>query len=162
MVRWRMDSGFHRLYDADPPRPYTQGQVKEWIEKMLEKQGSEMVWFSIHSLADDRLIGELVLENLQSVHRDGWVAIGLGERDCWGKGYGTEAMRLALRYAFLELNLYRVSLTVFDYNERAIRSYEKAGFRHEGRMREFMLRDGQRWDLVYMGILRQEWEALQE
>ena len=66
---------------------------------------------------------------------------------------------LILRYAFLELNLQRVSLDVFDYNQRAIRSYEKAGFTLEGRQRGVLLREGKRWDLVYMGILREEWLA---
>ena len=70
-------------------------------------------------------------------------------------------MRVILRFAFTELNLHRVSLTVFDYNQRAIRSYEKAGFRMEGRQRGFLKREGQRWDLIYMGILRSEWEATQ-
>jgi RimJ/RimL family protein N-acetyltransferase len=66
-------------------------------------------------------------------------------------------MKLVLRYAFLELNLRRVTLNVFEYNERAIRSYEKAGFRLEGSQRQAIQREGRRWDMVYMGILREEW-----
>jgi len=93
-------------------------------------------------------------------HGDGWIGLGLGEREDWGKGYGTDAMRVMLRFAFTELNLYRVSLDVFEYNPRAIRSYEKAGFVFEGRMRQWMRRDGRRWDFVYMGILREEWERV--
>jgi RimJ/RimL family protein N-acetyltransferase len=62
-----------------------------------------------------------------------------------------------LEYAFLEANLERVSLNVFDYNPRAIRSYEKAGLQHEGRMKGVLNREGKRWDLVFMGILRSEW-----
>ena len=93
-------------------------------------------------------------------HGEGWVGIGLGERDYWGNGYGTDAMRLMLRFAFDELNLWRVSLGVFAYNPRAIRSYEKAGFRREGLVRGDCRRDGQRWDSVFMGILRDEWLKL--
>jgi RimJ/RimL family protein N-acetyltransferase len=66
-------------------------------------------------------------------------------------------MQLILGYAFMELNLHRVSLDVFGYNLRAIRSYEKVGFKLEGRKREMLLREGKRWDLIYMGILRAEW-----
>lgn len=91
---------------------------------------------------------------------DAYVGIGLGEQDCWGKGYGTDAMRLILKYAFTELNLFRVSLNVFEYNPRAIRSYEKAGFKHEGRIREFLHKDGKYYDLIYMGILRSEWQEI--
>jgi len=80
-------------------------------------------------------------------------AIGIGEAEYRGRGYGTEALRLLLRYAFAELGLHRVGLTVFEYNRRAISSYEKAGFQIEGREREAMLRDGRRWDIVHMGVL---------
>jgi RimJ/RimL family protein N-acetyltransferase len=92
-------------------------------------------------------------------HGDTLVAIALGERKFWGNGFGTDAMRVMLRYAFNELNLRRVGLIVFEYNPRAIRSYEKAGFVHEGRARGFLYREGQRWDLLFMGILREEWLA---
>jgi len=67
---------------------------------------------------------------------------------------------VVLRYGFNELNLRRVTLTVFEYNPRAIRSYEKAGFQHEGRVRQALLRDGKRWDMFYMGILRDDWKKL--
>ena len=66
-------------------------------------------------------------------------------------------MRLLLQYAFLEVNLQRVTLAVFEYNPRAIRSYEKAGFRHEGRMRKVLNKEGRRWDMLFMGVLRDEW-----
>jgi RimJ/RimL family protein N-acetyltransferase len=69
-------------------------------------------------------------------------------------------MKIVLRYAFAELNLHRVSLGVFEYNPRAIRSYEKAGFQHEGRARKHLNHEGQRWDIFFMGILREEWLAL--
>ncbi len=88
---------------------------------------------------------------------DTFVGIGIGERDFWGKGYGTDAMKVILRYAFQELNMRRVSLTTFEYNPRAVGSYEKAGFVHEGQARRFLLREGRRWDLLFMGILREEW-----
>ena len=88
------------------------------------------------------------------------MGIGIGEREFWGKGYGTDAMDLILRYAFVELNLRRVSLNVFEFNQRALRSYEKAGFQLEGRQRQVMQREGRRSDILYMGILREEWMAI--
>jgi RimJ/RimL family protein N-acetyltransferase len=90
---------------------------------------------------------------------DAFVGIGIGDRELWGKGYGTEAMKLMLRFAFQELNLRRVSLNTFEYNPRAVHSYEKAGFVHEGCERDWLHREGRRWDLIYMGILREEWLA---
>jgi RimJ/RimL family protein N-acetyltransferase len=112
-------------------------------------------------LDDDRLIGEIGFEDEDMPHDEAFVVIGLGERDIWGKGYGTDAMRIILRYAFTELNLHRVSLTVSEYNPRAIQSYLNAGFVEEGRLRGDEYRDGRRYDLIYMGILREEWEQNQ-
>ena len=90
------------------------------------------------------------------------MGIGLGEREYWGKGYGTDAMKIILRYAFTELNLRRVTLDVFEYNQRGVRSYEKAGFVVEGRERGLILREGRRWDVIYMGILREDWIKLEQ
>jgi RimJ/RimL family protein N-acetyltransferase len=85
--------------------------------------------------------------------------MGIGERDAWGQGYGTEALHLALQYAFDELNLHRITLTVIAYNERAIALYERAGFQREGVFREFGQRDGKRYDMYLYGLLRPEWES---
>jgi RimJ/RimL family protein N-acetyltransferase len=88
--------------------------------------------------------------------------ITIGERDAWGKGYGTDAAHLMVGHAFKGLGLHRVALSVFSFNERAIRSYEKVGFRVEGRLREAIWRDGQYWDEVQMGVLREEWLRREE
>ena len=101
----------------------------------------------------------MALWDLRWSHGDSVVSIALGEPEYWGKGLGTEAMRLCLRYAFTELNLDRVTLWVFGYNQRAIRSYEKAGFMKEGVIRGMLAREGQRHDVHIMGILREEWLA---
>lgn len=157
-LRWESDTEFHRLADADPARLWSEKKIKEWIEKRSEKE--DRFGFSIRSLADDRLIGHIGLF-VQWAEGDAWVGIAIGERDFWGRGYGTEAMHLALQYAFTELNLRRVSLAVHAYNTRARRSYEKAGFRLEGVMRQDQLKEGKRSDSIFMGILREEWLALQ-
>ena len=109
---------------------------------------------------DDKLIGEIGLDVVTWPGRDAFVGLGIGETEYWSKGYGTDIMNVLLRFAFTEINLKRVTLTVFEYNPRAIRSYEKAGFRHEGRKRLLLNREGRRWDELYMGILREEWLAL--
>ena len=85
--------------------------------------------------------------------------IALGEKQYWSQGYGTKATKTVLRYAFHELNLHRVELEVFAYNPRAIRCYEKAGFRHEGTRRQSHFHDGQYHDAYRMGILREEFEG---
>lgn len=135
--------------------------IQAWIEKDLDVDSKtiESFFFAIHALDSDQLLGFVSLFGINWNHGDTWVGIGLGEREHWGKGYGTDAMRVILRYAFSELNLHRVTLGVFEYNPRAIRSYEKSGFRHEGRIRKHLLKDSKRWDVLQMGVLREEWLA---
>lgn len=164
LARWRRDSEYWRLLADDPCYPYSPQKVREWVEKTTDeavgKNTVENYMFAIETLEDGRLIGEIGLDGIQWAHGDAFVGIGIGERDFWGRGYGTDAMRVILRYAFTELNLQRVSLDVFEYNPRAFHSYEKVGFVVEGRARGALCREGRRWDLIYMGILRAEWQKL--
>lgn len=158
-TRWMRDSEFVRLLDTDPARLLSVDKNKEWYEKnLVEEQKNDELFLLIRTLEEDRTIGLIGLDGIRWTHGDAWVGIGLGEREYWGKGYGTDAMRILLRYAFEELNLHRLSLSVFEYNPRAIRSYEKVGFVIEGSARQFLNRDGKRYDMIFMGILREEWE----
>ena len=156
---WMRDSELVRLLDTSPARLLSVDKNKEWFEKILvEEKKDDELFLLIQTLEDDRTIGLIGLDGIRWTHGDAWIGIGLGEREYWGKGYGTDAMRILLRYAFEELNLHRLSLGVFEYNPRAIRSYEKVGFIVEGSARQFLNRDGQRYDMIFMGILREEWE----
>ncbi|CAG0940453.1 diamine N-acetyltransferase [Anaerolineae bacterium] len=157
-ARWSRDSEYARLLDSDPARVNSVSQAKEGIKKWMENDDPHSFGFMIRARADDRLIGFVGLGGISWTHGDAWIGIGIGEREYWGKGYGTDAMRTLLQFAFAELNLHRVSLNVFEYNPRAIRSYEKAGFTIEGRVRGCLNRDGKRYDAFWMGILREEWE----
>jgi len=154
---WSRDSEFKRLLDSGVARASSQYGVKKWLEKTLDEQSVNLHWFAIRKLDGDTLLGDIDLYIDSWSARDTYVGLGIGERDFWGRGYGTDAMKVILRYAFTEINMNRVTLSVFEYNPRAIRSYEKAGFRHEGRMRKILNREGKRWDMLTMGILREEW-----
>lgn len=155
--RHSTDSEFYRLMDSAPCRPYTKEGAKKWIEKQLEEHN--VFAFAIRMLEDDRLLGDVGLGQVYWSHGDSYLGIGIGERDFWGKGYGSDAMKVALGYAFSELNLRRVTLNVYEYNPRAIRCYEKLGFQREGRVRKYLNREGRRWDLIYFGITKEEWLA---
>ena len=80
-----------------------------------------------------------------------------GDKDYWNQGYGSDAMRLLLKYGFNSLNLNRIYLHVFDTNPRAIRAYEKVGFVHEGRLRQDIFLNGSYVDVLMMSVLRSEW-----
>ena len=160
-TQWRRDSEFMRLIDSSEAMLRSQKDAQKWIEKDLEDQEVNQYMFTIRALAEDKLLGDIGLSVVNWMSRDAFVGLGIGERDFWGKGFGTDVMKVILRYAFTEINLRRVTLSVFEYNPRAVRSYEKAGFVHEGRMRQFLNREGKRWDMLFMGILRDEWMSLQ-
>jgi RimJ/RimL family protein N-acetyltransferase len=159
-VRWNLNSEYFRLLNSSARPMKSAKSNAKWMEEEVAEMSLANYYFSIRTLAEDKLIGELGLDVVDWVGRDAFVGLGIGETEYWNKGYGTDIMSVLLRYAFTEINLRRVTLTVFEYNPRAIRSYEKAGFRHEGHLRSLLNRAGRRWNEVYMGILREEWMEL--
>ena len=156
--RWYADPEVSRLtrYQDGPMRP-------DEIERFFAARviGSDSFTMAVHVRATDRLIGSCAFSQLDPDNGSALYHITIGEKDAWGQGYGTDATRLMLEHAFTRLNLHRVSLSVFAFNERAIRAYRKAGFVSEGRAREAIWRDGRYWDEITMSILDHEWRALQ-
>jgi RimJ/RimL family protein N-acetyltransferase len=155
LARWSRDSEFLRLRSSNPARPRTAKYYQD--EEARHPASGNRFAFNILALEGDRLVGFTSLWVANWANAEGWVGIFIGERADWGRGYGTDAMRVLLGYAFAELNLARVSLATFATNARAIRSYQKAGFIREGTQREAVLRDGRRSDDAVMGILRDEY-----
>jgi RimJ/RimL family protein N-acetyltransferase len=155
--RWNRNSEYFRLLNSSGRPMQSSKAALKWMEEEVNELSPGVYLFSIRTLEDDRLIGELALDVVTWSGGDAFVGLGIGETEYWGKGYGTDVMNVLLRFAFTEINLRRVTLSVFEYNPRAIRSYEKVGFRHEGRLRKFLNKEGKRWDMLYMGILREDW-----
>ena len=155
-ARWSQDADYLRALDTDYARPVSPA---EFAERNRAHQGPNSLEFRLRTLADDTLIGFAALHTIEWNNQAGMLAIGIGDPAYRGKGYGSDALRLLLRYAFGELNLYRVGLDVIASNEPAIRAYERVGFQREGAWRAAVLRDGRRWDRIQMGILRDEWRG---
>lgn len=155
IARWYEEAEFARLFDAQPAYPRTPSAIQRWFDH-VDRPHNEYT-FVIRLLYTEEPVGVVMLDAIQWTHRAAYVAIGIGEPAYRGRGYGEEAMRLTCGFAFGELNLHRLSLTVFSYNLPAIRLYEKLGFRREGVMREALLRAGQRYDLLLYGLLAAEW-----
>lgn len=147
--------------------PFSQAEEDNWFERMIARPADERVIgieVRIPSAEGDEeswiLIGTLGFTDINwRVHASEF-GIMIGEKSYWNQGYGTEAVRLLVRYGFDTLNLNRISLRVFENNRRAIRVYEKAGFVHEGRMRQAEYRDGKYLDVLLMSILREEFQKL--
>lgn len=154
VVNWYRDREITRLtrYQA---RPMSQGEVERFFE--LRMLAPDALAYSIVELPDWRLIGFTTFSSLDGDNGSVLFHIMIGERDAWGRGLGTEVTELMVGHAFQRLGLHRVGLSVFSYNLRAIRAYEKAGFTIEGRQREAILRDGIYWDEIHMGVLAAEW-----
>jgi RimJ/RimL family protein N-acetyltransferase len=151
---WSQDDEYMRLLDDDPVRPMAPANFADFATP-----NPSDYYFHLRTLADDKLIGFVVLFHIKWTNQTAETAIGIGVREYRGKGYGSDALRLILNYAFSELSLHRVELTVIAYNASAIRAYERAGFVREGVKRQAIQRNGQRFDLIGYGILRGEWLA---
>ena len=154
--RWYRDPELARL-TRYAVQPMTDDEVDRFFHARL--MSPESVAYAIEIRESARLIGLTTFSNLDPDNGSVLFHITIGEPDAWGQGYGTEATGLMLQLAFERIGLHRVSLAVFSFNERAIRSYQKAGFRLEGRTREAIVRRGQRFDELTMGILADEWWA---
>lgn len=103
-------------------------------------------------------IGTIGLHRVDWKNRLGVLGIAIWEKRFWNRGLGTRVVRTLLRFAFLKLNLHRVELEVYDFNPRAMRCYEKAGFRLEGTRRQALYRDGSYHDIHRMGTLQEEFQ----
>ena len=156
-TRWFQDYEVQRLLMPEVLVPFTSETEESWYESASRQTNGYT--FGIRTLADDKLIGNCSLFEISLKNRSATFGIVLGEKDYWGKGYGTEATRLTMRFGFDELNLNRIQLEVYDFNPRARRAYEKAGFCHEGIRRQALFREGQYWDIEIMAILRDDWRA---
>lgn len=157
--KWTHDSDFMRLYSIDPARPMSPAMVKKQYEK-LEKEIEESknaFYFAIRAREDDRLIGKAAIRFIEWSNGNGWLELGIGSADDRRKGYGAQALQMLLRFAFAELNLYRVTARVQEYNAAAIALLKKFGFTEEVRRRQALERDGRRWDLLVFGLLKDEW-----
>lgn len=152
ITSWYRDEEFTRNMDAVLSVPK---QEKD-VQKMIELSSDKDYLFAIRHLQTNQIVGIVGIDGILWNHRTAWISLGIGG-DNRGKGYGKEALQLALKLAFQEFNLYRLQLTVFDYNKQAKKLYEQLGFVQEGTYRSFLERDNQRHDMLLYGLLRDEY-----
>ncbi|MBM7586467.1 RimJ/RimL family protein N-acetyltransferase [Bacillus pakistanensis] len=155
---WSKNEHLQRNLDALPFKPKTNDEIQKWMNHSSEKDFR----FAIRLMDTNELIGYVEVDGILWTHRTGWVTIAIGDGRYWGDGYGKEALTCLISYAFQELNLFRLQLTVFSYNERAIKLYKSLGFEEEGRFRKFLQRDGDRYDMILFGLLKDEWKKNNE
>lgn len=156
--RWVNDPVARRYLVHRPP--VNALREREWIESLGTNRTDYV--FGIVAKDGDRLIGTVGLRAIDPIGRCATFGILIGDADYRSRGFGTEATRLALKFGFQELNLNRIALSVFGNNWRAIRVYQKAGFVHEGCLRQAQYRNGQYEDEYRFAILREEWNRLND
>jgi RimJ/RimL family protein N-acetyltransferase len=172
--RWTHDAEFQRMLGEELIRPLSPAQIKKnyaEIEKEMDEKGTQF-YFAIRHLPigkstaavksmdqdSDLLLGFAKLDWIAWNHGVGSLSLGIGSPEERGKGYGSDALRLLLGYAFRKLNFFRVSTTIPEYNQVALHVSAKAGFKVEARRREAIHRLGRRWDMLHLGLLRKEWQ----
>ena len=155
-LRWYADPEVARLtrYQQGPLSP---DEIQRFFYGRI--MGADFLSMAIHERATDRLIGTCAFSQLDGDNGSTLFHITIGEHDAWGHGFGSEATALMVEHAFARLGLHRVALSVFEFNGRAMRAYEKVGFTEEGRARQAIYRDGRYWDEIHMSILATEWQA---
>jgi RimJ/RimL family protein N-acetyltransferase len=157
IVPWFNDYAISRFITTRAPM--SMAQEERWYDSMLERQGTSAWFFLICRLGDDTPIGSIGLFEVDPTNGSAGIGISLGDPANFGQGLGTDALEALLDFGFGRLRLERLWLDVYDFNERAIRSYEKVGFVREGVARHGAYRDGVFVDVVAMAILRDEWAA---
>jgi RimJ/RimL family protein N-acetyltransferase len=151
--KWDTDFEINRTTSG--ARPVTLEEEADAYEKCIRDK--DFVLFTIYERQTWRPIGKTYL--YLTGHQNAEFGIVIGEHDCQGKGYGTEATRLMLDYGFTILGLFNILLTVLEYNLAGIKAYEKAGFRVIGRRRKARWMNGKLWDVIYMDFVAGEFES---
>lgn len=155
--RWKNDREILEL-SADSMEPSSEDKTRRTLERWM-KQSEDIIHFAIHRGDDEELIGFLHLALIEREHQRCKIGLVIGEKQYWGQGYGTEAVRCAVDYGFSQLGLNRISAEVYATNPRSVRMLERAGFRREGVLHESILKDGAFVDEYPYALLRREWEA---
>lgn len=152
--KWRNDTEV--MYSTSPELDkFILEDTEEFIRMIISSDTNKS--YMIETKIDQETIGIISLANINFKDRNAECIIDIGEKGKWGQGFGREALELLLEYAFQELNLHRLMLEVFSYNQRAITLYEKIGFKTEGIMREAFYRSGKWHDIRVMGLLKDEY-----
>lgn len=152
------DPEIKKLLNPGVPFLYTFEDEQRWFDSLSATK--ENYSFAIETLKDNRYIGGCGVNSIDWKNSVALIGIFIGDKDYLGKGYGTDAMKTLIKFIFDQMNLNKIKLQVFSFNERAIKSYQKCGFKKEGILRSEIFRDGKYYDEIVMGLLRDEYKGL--
>lgn len=137
--------------------PHTRESLVQYFNQ--KSQSKNDLWLAIKLNENNKHIGNIEIGQIDWVHKRGTYAILLGDPEESGKGYAFEASELIIEHAFNKLNLHRIQLGVHEHNSAAINLYKKIGFKEEGVWREYFLRNGKYYNMIFMSLLLNEFNS---
>lgn len=155
-VKWINDPDISDTLAFDFPAGLD--KTNAWFQNVI--MDSSRINFSMVDKASEELIGMAGFLGIDRKNRNAEFYITIGEKEFWGQGIADEVTKLLLEYAFVELGLEKIYLHTFAYNKRAAKVYERNGFKQEGLFRKHSFKQGELRDIIYYGILKEEWSEL--
>lgn len=143
------------LTQSKIPYPFKFDDEKKFYDSI--SADNDEYTFAIEDLTKKLYIGSCGVNSIDWKNRHAEIGIFIGNKDFWNKGYGTDAMSLLVKFVFEQMNIHKIKLSVFSFNKRAIRCYEKCGFKVDGVLREEVFKDGQYYDEILMSLLKCEY-----
>ncbi len=159
--QWTHNVEFMRTMYAESMRPLSPNAIKKKYEASQQDSHHmpNEIHFAIRTQTDDRLVGFVRLMRIDWSNGGARLFLTIADEKDRGKGFGREAMQLGLHYAFLEMNLYRLSTHALESNQRGLAFLHKHGFVDEVRRRQAVYRDSKYWDMILLGLLRDAWSG---
>lgn len=152
--KYMNDAEIKMLLAPGIPFPITFEEEEKWVMSNVSSKNEYS--FAIETLEDNKYIGGCGINALDWKNSIATVGIFIGDKNYWSMGYGTDAMKVLINFIFNEMNINKIKLNVYSFNKRAVKSYEKCGFKIEGTLRQEIFRNGQYHDEYVMGLLREE------
>jgi RimJ/RimL family protein N-acetyltransferase len=149
------DSEIKKLLVNKIPYPMILEEEEKWFDSLLDSKDTYN--FAIEDLETGKYIGGCGINNINWLNRIAVIGIYIGDKDCWGKGYGTDAVNILNKFIFEQMNINKIKLNVFSFNERAKKCYEKCGFKVEGVLKQELFRNGKYHDEYIMSIFFEDW-----
>lgn len=149
IIKWRNTDFVRRNFIYR--KPFTREGHENWTKTMIDT--GRAIQFIICTKEDKRPVGSVYLRDIDQDHNKAEYGIFIGEEDALGKGYGTQAAKLMIEYAFHTAGLHKLMLRVLAENKQALRSYEKAGFIREAYLKDEVFLEGRYKDVIYMAVI---------
>ena len=156
-VKFVNDEEVVKLLFTAIPFPTTKWDEEKWL-KSNKEDGDLTRDFAIEDLENGNYIGGCSINQCDVKNRNCTIGIMIGDKDYWGKGYGSDALKVLVKFIFEEVNMNKIKLGVFSFNTRAIECYKKVGFKEEGILKKELYRSGKYNDVILMALFREDYK----